>query len=211
MFRWFIIGILLSAMGTSGYFRMRARVEGGTIARQAEGTALVAARVVVTIPLLAAIVTYVINPQWMEWSAVNVPEWARWAGVMLGVLVIPSIFWVLKSLGRNVSETVLTKSNHELVTVGPYRWIRHPLYTTGITLLLAVGLMAANVVILSFAVLVAVMIRFVVIPPEETALQNKFGEVYRRYMTHTGRLLPTRRGYARDAVRNDVGSHYDDQ
>jgi protein-S-isoprenylcysteine O-methyltransferase Ste14 len=195
MFRWFILGILLSAMGTSGYFRRRARVQGGTIARRSEGTALVVARVVVTVPLFAAIVTYIINPQWMEWSAFNAPEWARWAGVMLGVLVIPSVFWVLKSLGRNVSETVLTKSDHQLVTVGPYRWIRHPLYTTGLTLLVAIGLMAANAAILFFVVLISILIRYVVIPTEETALESRFGEEYRSYMMQTGRLLPKGRGY----------------
>jgi protein-S-isoprenylcysteine O-methyltransferase Ste14 len=195
MFRWFILGILLSAIGTSGYFRRRARVEGGTIARRAEGAGFVAARTIVNLPLLVAIVTYLLNPRWMEWSAFNAPGWMRWSGVALGVLAVPSVYWVLKSLGRNVSETVLTKSNHELVTVGPYRWIRHPLYTTGLTLLVAVGLMASNAVILFFALLVSVMIRWVVIPREEAALEHRFGETYRRYMMQTGRLLPTRRGY----------------
>lgn len=195
MFRWFILGILLSAMGTSGYFRRRARVEGGTIARSSEATALVVARVVVAVPLLAAIVTYIINPQWMEWSALNEPDWMRWTGVVLGALMIPSVFWVLRSLGRNVSETVLTKSDHELVTAGPYRWIRHPLYTTGLTLLVAIGLMAANAAILSFALLTSVLIRYVVIPREEAALKLRFGEEYRHYMAQTGRLLPNGRGY----------------
>ena len=195
MFRWFIIGILLSAIGTSGYFRRRARVEGGTIARRSEGTALVVARVVVTVPLFAAIVTYIINPQWMAWSAFNAPDWMRWTGLVLGVLVIPSVFWVLKSLGANVSETVLTKSDHQLVTVGPYRWVRHPLYTTGLTLLVAIGLMAANAAILFFVVLISILIRYVVIPREEAALESRFGGEYRSYMMQTGRLLPKGRGY----------------
>jgi protein-S-isoprenylcysteine O-methyltransferase Ste14 len=47
------------------------------------------------------------------------------------VLTLPAALWVFSALGRNVSETVLTKGDHELVTAGPYRWIRHPLYTTG--------------------------------------------------------------------------------
>ncbi len=190
MFRWLILGILLTAIGTSGYFRRRARVDGGTIARREEGASLVALRAVVTLPLLAAIVTYVINPRWMAWSAFNAPDWLRLAGVALGILSIPSVYWVLASLGKNVSETVLTKPNHELVTAGPYRWIRHPLYATGLTLLLAVGLMAANVVLLLFAVLAAILIRYVVIPREEAALERRFGDEYRRYTMRTRRLLP---------------------
>jgi protein-S-isoprenylcysteine O-methyltransferase Ste14 len=190
VFRWLILGILLTAIGTSGYFRRRARVDGGTIARREEGASLVALRAVVTLPLLAAIVTYVINPRWMAWSAFNAPDWLRLAGVALGIVSIPSVYWVLASLGKNVSETVLTKPNHELVTAGPYRWIRHPLYATGLTLLLAVGLMAANVVLLLFAVLAAILIRYVVIPREEAALERRFGDEYRRYTMRTRRLLP---------------------
>jgi len=195
MFRWFALAILLCAVGTSGYFRWRARVEGGTIARRAEGGAFVAIRAVVALPLLAAILAYLINPRWMEWSAFNAPGWLRWCGVVLGVFTIPLVFWVLRSIGRNISETVLTKSNHELVTVGPYRWIRHPLYTTGLTLLLAVGLMAANVLMLCLTLLVAVLIGSVVIPREEAELRRRFGDRYERYMEQTGRLLPKGRGY----------------
>jgi protein-S-isoprenylcysteine O-methyltransferase Ste14 len=126
----------------------------------------------------------------MSWAAFDAPEWARLAGVGLGVLSIPSVYWVLTSLGKNVSETVLTKPGHELVTVGPYRWIRHPLYTTGLALLLAVGLMAANVLFLLFALLAAVLILSVVIPREEAALRDRFGDEYARYMERTGRLFP---------------------
>jgi hypothetical protein len=66
----------------------------------------------------------------------------------------------LGNLGRNVSETVLTKESHELVTSGPYRWIRHPLYTTGIALFVALGLIAANWFILLCAAAALVGIRW---------------------------------------------------
>lgn len=75
-----------------------------------------------------------------------------------------------------MSETVLTKSNHELVTVGPFRRIRHPLYATGLALLVVVGLMAANAVILFFTFLASVLIRHVVIRRAEDELRIRFGE-----------------------------------
>ena len=59
MFRWFVLVILVGAVGTSGYFRRRARIEGGTIARREEGALLVALRAGVTLPFLLAIVAYV--------------------------------------------------------------------------------------------------------------------------------------------------------
>lgn len=190
LYRWLILGILAGAIGTSAYFRRRARAEGGTIARREEGAAFVALRALIALPQLAGIVAYVVNPRWMAWSAFTSPGWLRVLGAVLGAATIPCVYWVLSSLGKNVSETVLTKPTHQLVTSGPYRWIRHPLYTTGLTLLFAVGLMAENVVLLLLAALTAILIRFVVIPPEEAALARRFGEEYGRYMMGTGRLLP---------------------
>ena len=100
---------------------------------------------------------------------------------------------MFRSIGKNVSETVLTKDRHELVSVGPYRRIRHPLYATGIALFWSIGLMAASWFILLFALIATVLIRLVVIPLEERELLRKFGDHYGRYMRRTGRLLPGRR------------------
>jgi protein-S-isoprenylcysteine O-methyltransferase Ste14 len=114
----------------------------------------------------------------------------RWTGVALGLLVVPSIWWVLSTIGANVSETVLTKAQHRLVTAGPYAWVRHPLYAVGIVLFLSVALIAANWFILLWTALTAAAVRFVVIPQEEANLIAAFGDAYRTYQGRTGALLP---------------------
>jgi protein-S-isoprenylcysteine O-methyltransferase Ste14 len=190
MFRWFALTALLGCLSISAYYRRRARVEGETIPRRRETPLLLAGRALVALPLFLAIITYVVNPPWMGWAELPLPDWTRWGGVVLGLLTMPAARWVFTSLGRNVSETVLTKSHHELVTTGPYRWIRHPLYTTGIALVLTIGLMAANWFILLFGLVTLASVRFVVIPLEERELVMKFGDDYRAYMQRTGRLLP---------------------
>jgi protein-S-isoprenylcysteine O-methyltransferase Ste14 len=190
VFRWWIIGILAGAIGSSALYRRRARIEGGTIARREEGPALVALRLLVTLPLLAALLAYSIDPERMSWAELRLPLWLRWAGVLLGLAALASVHWVLRALGKNVSETVLTKEDHELVTEGPYRWVRHPLYTTGLALLVAVGLMSANALLLAFPLAGAVFVLFGIVPREEAALLQRFGERYRRYTCRTGRLLP---------------------
>ena len=83
---------------------------------------------------------------------------------------------------------------HDLVTDGPYRWIRHPLYTAGLILLAGISLAAANVFMMAFVVLIAGLILSVVIPKEEAALIERFGEAYRAYRRQTGRLFPSGRG-----------------
>lgn len=190
MFRWFALAAFVGCLSISAFYRRRARAQGETIARRREGPLLIAGRTVVALPLFVAILLYLLNPRWMAWAEFALPLWVRWVGALLGLVAVPATLWVFSSIGHNVSETVLTKRDHALVTTGPYRWIRHPLYTTGAVLLLAIGLMAANWFVLIFALLAIVSLRLAVIPLEERELVNKFGDEYRRYMTRTGRFLP---------------------
>jgi protein-S-isoprenylcysteine O-methyltransferase Ste14 len=127
----------------------------------------------------------------MKWSAFDAADWFRWVGVALGMCVVPAVHWLLTALGSNVSETVLVKERHELVTsAGPYRWIRHPLYATGIALFVALGLMASNWFILGMALIAMVLIRTVVVPREERELISRFGSQYELYRRRTGAMLP---------------------
>lgn len=132
----------------------------------------------------------------MAWATLDLPAGVRWLGAALGVLAVAAAHWVLRSLGRNVSETVLTKAHHELVTSGPYRWVRHPLYTTGLALFVALGLMTASWLVLLAAAVTLVLLSWLVVPQEERALLARFGDRYREYMRRSGRLLPRVRGAA---------------
>lgn len=190
MFRWFARAALVGCMSISAFYRRGARLEGETIPRRRERTLLLAGRGIVAIPLFVSTVMYVVNPDWMAWAPLAAPMWSRWTGVALGLLTVPAAYWVFSSLGRNVSETVFTKTHHALVTHGPYRWIRHPIYTTGGALVVAIGLIAANGFILVFALIAVALIRLVVVPIEEQELLTKFGDDYRDYMQRPGRLLP---------------------
>jgi protein-S-isoprenylcysteine O-methyltransferase Ste14 len=100
------------------------------------------------------------------------------------------VHWVLRHLGPNVSETVLTKARQDLVTSGPYGHVRHPLYATGVVLFVSLGLMAGNWFILLFALVALLAVRLVVIPLEEGALLATFGADYRSYRQRTGALWP---------------------
>ena len=190
IFRWSALAVLLIAVGLSGFHRRRARVDSETIARSRESAPLIAGRLLVALPFLGGTIAYIVNPAWMTWGSIDLPAWLRWIGVVLGVAVIPGVHWVLSSLGKNVSETVLTKTDHQLVKHGPYRWVRHPLYTTGITLLFALGLMTASWFLLTLAAIALVLIRLVVVPIEERELTRRFGTGYTTYMSHSGAMLP---------------------
>ena len=190
MFRWLALAILFGTIGVSGYYRRRARAATGTISRSREPLRLIAGRLLVALPLFGGVLAYIISPGVMAWSSYTGPEWLRWVGVALGFSAILSARWVLRAIGANVSETILTKPSHQLVTHGPYRWIRHPLYTTGVLLFAALGLIASNWFILAFALVALLSIRFVVVPMEERELIGRFGAAYEAYRARTGAMSP---------------------
>jgi protein-S-isoprenylcysteine O-methyltransferase Ste14 len=142
------------------------------------------------LPLLASFLLYIFVPQWMRWSQVGLPLWVRILAAILGFGCLPFIWWVFTSIGKNISETVLTKKDHQLVTKGPYRWVRHPLYAGALTELLLLGLLASNWFMLALWALGVLAFRFIVIPKEEGNLIKVFGEAYREYQKRTGALIP---------------------
>jgi len=190
MYRWFAAALLVSAIGISGFYRHRARLAGEVIARRRESGPLILGRVVVAVPLWLSVLIWIAHPAWMAWAAFDAPDWLRNTGVVLGALAIPLAWWVFSTLGHNVSETVLTKQDHALVTTGPYHWVRHPLYLTGLTAFTSIGLMAANRFVLLMTLVALAGVLAVVIPREEAALIEKFGDAYTTYRARTGRLLP---------------------
>lgn len=191
MFRLLTAVAFLGAMAVSAYFRRRARAESGTIARRSEEGLLIAARLLVALPLFLAVVLYIAAPSLMAWARLTaIPEWTRWIGAALALASVPMVYWVLSTLGANVSETVLTKREHALVTGGPYRWVRHPLYSTGLMLFFGIGLMNQSWLVLAMSLVTMVGILTIVLPREEAHLLALFGEDYRALMRRTGRLLP---------------------
>ena len=182
--------ILFGCMTVSATYRLRARREAGAIPRRDEGAALLMARLFVALPLAAALLAYPIRPDWLAWSRLDLPSWLRVSGIAMGAALIPALVWMFRSIGSNISETVLTRSKHRLVTHGPYRWVRHPLYSLSFLLLLSLGLISANSFILAFGVLALTAIIRVVIPREEANLIGSFGDDYRVYMSRTGRFVP---------------------
>jgi protein-S-isoprenylcysteine O-methyltransferase Ste14 len=143
--------------------------------------------------LWLGVIAYMINPAWMAWSAMALPSWLRWSGIGFFVLAVALLTWTLPALGTNLTDTVVTRKHHTLVTGGPYRWIRHPFYDAMVLITLGSALIAANwFVLVSGAVVFALLaLRSRV---EEEQLAARFGEPYRDYRNRTGRFLPKLRG-----------------
>lgn len=189
MFRIFALVIFVAGVLIGGYYRYRAEKAGEKISWDEEGAiVMILLRVSGLIGWLSVII-YLVNPEWMKWSEMPLPDWARWIGVITGLVSVPLLFWLFKSIGKNITQTVKTRKEHMLVTKGPYRWVRHPLYSVGTMLFLSFTLMASNWFI-GVATLMGLVMLMVRLPKEESNLIERFGEEYREYMKRTGRLIP---------------------
>ena len=139
--------------------------------------------------MMAGLIAFIVSPASMAWSAVPLPVWLRWTGAVVGILAGLLLAWTFRSLGANLTDTVVTRTKHTLITTGPYRWIRHPLYTAVALATVANGLVAANWFVLvtgslAFALLV------IRCRTEEANLMARFGDEYLAYAAGTGRFLP---------------------
>lgn len=190
IFRIFAAITFVTGLGISIYFRSKAdRDTGEKVSFKQEGILMLLALRIGGLVLWLSMLGYLIYPPLLAWSKVGLPEWTRWLGVGLGTVCVFLIYWMFNSIGSGITPTVATRSAHQLVTKGPYRWIRHPLYTFGTAFFLSFALMADSWFIAVMAVL-AIALLSIRLPTEEALLIEKFGDEYRVYMQRTGRYLP---------------------
>lgn len=190
LFRIVAAVIFLITTGISTYYRSKAERAGGEkLSLKEEGPVITLVLRLSGLALWLTVVAFLINPAWTAWSRVDLPDAARWLGAALGTAAAATAYWVFSHLGNNVSPTVVTRKEHRLVTSGPYRWVRHPLYVMGFTAYTGFALLAENWFIALMAVVGLVFLR-IRLEKEEALLIERFGDAYRQYMQRTGRFLP---------------------
>jgi protein-S-isoprenylcysteine O-methyltransferase Ste14 len=174
-------------LSTGIYHRSRAHRSDERISRKQESR-LIWLRAS-SFPVWISVITYLIHPPLMAWSTVQTPFWLRWLGVSLCLVCVPLIHWVFKSLGTNITDTVVTRIRHTLVTAGPYRWVRHPLYSVSAVFLIGRSLLPSNWLMGLLLIPACVYLR-IRTPIEEAHLIERFGTDYLSYMDRTPAFLP---------------------
>lgn len=189
IFRFLLIVGLVTVFPVLVYHRIKAHGTGEKLDRRQEGLFLL-----ISIRLLGAIgmaglLAFLFDPTLMAWSSVPLSVELRWMGVGLGIVAAALLVWILRSLGKNLTDTVVTRTEHTLVTTGPYRWVRHPFYVAFALAAVANSLATANwfLFVIEGVVFVLLVIRT---RKEEARLIERFGDDYREYMRRTGRFFP---------------------
>ena len=144
----------------------------------------------VALPWMLCLLVWVIYPAPLRWASFDLPPSWRWVGAGLFAIGGLLVFWTNRSLGPNFSSTLILRDGHELIERGPYRWIRHPMYTAFMVMAVGMLLLSANWVVGAGLLVFLPLLMLVRTPREERMLLERFGDEYRSYMARTGRYLP---------------------
>ena len=120
----------------------------------------------------------------------EVPEPLRWVGLALVVMGIAFALWAIATLGRHYDVELEIHRDHELVRTGPYRIVRHPLYT-GLGLHFAGACLATgNLVLIAGILLVTYPALYLRAKTEERLLRERFCSAYDEYAREVGMFVP---------------------
>jgi protein-S-isoprenylcysteine O-methyltransferase Ste14 len=188
-FRTVLVAGALMFLPVGLYHRLRSQATGEKLDRWQEGKFILFTLRPIGLASMIGIVTFMIDPRWMAWSSMPLSAWLRWLGAVSGALAGGLLLWAFRSLGPNLTDTVVTRQAHTLVTRGPYRWVRHPFYDSVALLVLANTLLTANwfIFVTGCLALALIVARTRI---EEENLVRRFGDAYASYMRRTGRFLP---------------------
>jgi protein-S-isoprenylcysteine O-methyltransferase Ste14 len=112
-----------------------------------------------------------------------------WAAAVLCIIGLAFAFWARVTLGRNWSGLVTLKEGHELIERGPYRFVRHPIYTGILTMFFATALAVGHLA--GFAATFLIFVSFwIKLRDEEQLMLQQFPDRYAAYRQRTKRIIP---------------------
>jgi protein-S-isoprenylcysteine O-methyltransferase Ste14 len=184
-----LIAFSLTFVAVGGYYRIRSQQSGERLDRTKEGWPILIGIRLLGLLTVGSTTAWLWNPALFEWASHPISAGARWVGVAAFACTVAWLIWMFHSLGRNLTDTVVTRRNAHFVDHGPYRFVRNPMYTAililGMSLGLALGTWLLPVAASLMFTLLALRSR-----TEERYLIERFGDQYRDYMKRVGRFLP---------------------
>jgi protein-S-isoprenylcysteine O-methyltransferase Ste14 len=187
--RFVLIALSLAFLAVGAYHRVRSQMSGERLDRTKEGWAILIAIRLLGLLTFGSTAVWLTKPAWFEWASRPIPPALGWLGVAGFAGAVAWLIWMFRTLGKNLTDTVVVRRDAYFVDGGPYRFVRNPMYTgilmIGLSLGLALGTWLAPVMASLMFALLAVRTR-----TEEMYLIERFGDRYRRYMKRVGRFFP---------------------
>jgi len=128
----------------------------------------------------------------LDWLAHELWPHSLVAGLIADLVTLAGLLftlWARVTLGRNWSGFVVLKEDHELITAGPYRYVRHPIYSGLLLMFVGWGIWGGHVRDFVGPLLVLVLL-WVKARAEEQLMIEHFGDRYREYRARVKALVP---------------------
>ncbi len=170
---------------------VRARWHGAWAGQTRESTKSLRERFL-ALQLILAIV--ICHPGWLfgwfeSWN-LELYDALRVFGVFLMAYGLLLLEQVHRALGENFSPILELRQEHSLIRSGPYKRIRHPMYTSGFLFFIGAGLLSANLAVLLFPNISFLLLVLLRLPDEEKMLAERFGPEWDEHVRHTGAFIP---------------------
>lgn len=114
----------------------------------------------------------------------------RVTGLIVFVFFSWTQIWSFKYLGKNYSQQIIVKKDHELITRGPYKFIRHPQYLSQLLSDLGAGIALGGFVAVPLIILLEIPLFVLRAKKEEEIMQQHFGDNFLQYKKHSGFMIP---------------------
>ena len=188
-YRVVVLLLLLMGMGWSYRLRKSADLSGGEVSLSEDGPLVANALRVAGFLFYGSLCAWLLYPPAVSWAESSLDGTTRWLGLPLAAAGIGVGLWSLHHLGRNVTPTAVPRPEARLVTSGPYRWVRHPLYSSMLLTIPGLFLLSASLLLLGggAATIGVIMCR---LKREESELVAKFGAAYEAYRREAGTIIP---------------------
>jgi protein-S-isoprenylcysteine O-methyltransferase Ste14 len=187
----FVVAFVVAAVVASRTARSATRLHGESLNQLVhEVPGLVILRGVLGLFFYSALIAWLGWPRSLSWMYLPIPTTLRWIAMGLLVPVLAFFAASFRALGANYRGGVGLHGNHTLVSTGPYRWIRHPIYLAFVAIMVLVLVLSANWALGLSGLLLVTSIAVVRIPIEERQLQERFGAAWENYRARTGVMLP---------------------
>jgi len=112
------------------------------------------------------------------------------ASMIIGPPSVVLVWMATRHLGKQWRFEAALSEDHELVTTGPYRWLRHPIYASMLGMLLQTGLVHAWWPMLIAGLAFYVIGTEIRVRAEDRLLAGRFGEEFNRFQASTRAYIP---------------------
>ena len=159
--------------------------------------------VALAVPYFIGSVLYALVPSWITSLSIPLPDWFRFLMLCAAAIGMSFAVWGLRVLGKNWAPSMTgVRKDTVLVTTGPYRIVRNPIYLGALTLIPSLALAAGNWLTILPGLTLCIIL-YTQVGKEESMLIDHFGGAYLEYMKRTPRLVPKLRQALHGHQNND--------